>query len=472
MSTQPTAIAASPPAMSNYDMIGEALRDPEPSQAESTEASTDPVPAETQTETSTEQPEVTETGEQAEVTADATAAEPEQQADDNPYEREDNEEFKPQTLSEIIKTPEGRRMYAHDKAMRALGKPVEQGGIHHIPTVEQIKQYYGDHRELALMTHDLNSGNPEQASRLLGHLFDARRGESVHTVASQLIPTLAKANPAALSKMLPQLASLEKINPAAYQEAGVPFVTSYGKALWNRVEAMPDPPKWEGSLKQALYYAAQAVHKDLTGDYRKQDGQPVQAVQSQDDPLSQKAAELAEKEERIAAFEQRQREAAARQWTSDFGKQVETNLLAELDKALVPLKKLYEATPAKYDRARKFFHDQIVSDVPRNKEAFDLYQVRVADARRSGSPEKMEAAAKEYVRLAVPVIMAKRKAFLEEEGVAVQNQSNQRHAELRSIDSKAALNRGSAPLNPSKGEPLTKQPGESQADFNLRQLRA
>ena len=472
MSTQPTAITTSPsPAMSMSDMIHEALNSPEPSQAGEAEASPDPAPTETQPET-TEQAEQPATGEQAEVPADATAAEPEIPEDGNPYEREDDGEFKPQTLSEIIKTPEGRRMYAHDKAMRALAKPTEQGGIHHIPTVDQIKQYYGDHRELALMTHDLASGNPQQAGRLLGHLFDARRGDGVNTVAEQLIPALARSNPAALSKMLPQLASLEKINPEAYKEAGAPFITNYGKALWDRVEAMADPPKWEGSLKQALYYAAQAVHKDLTGEYRPQDGQPQQAVQAKDDPLSERASVLAQKEAKIAEFERNQRETAVRQWTGEFGKQVEAGLFAEFDKALAPLKKMYEATPAKYTRARKDFHQQIVNDVPRNREAWELYQVRVADAQRSGAPEKMEAAAKEYVRLAVPVITAKRKAFLEEEGVAVQNQSNARHAELRSIDSKTAINGGAAPLSPGKGQPLVKLPGESAADFNLRQLRA
>lgn len=487
MATSVTPPAASSPPMSNYDQIGAALNAPaEPSQAASAE--TPPEPA---SETPPETPPATETpepGEQAQPQAEAAAAEPE--VEDNPYEREEtDEEFKPQTLQEILRTKDGKRMLAHDKAMRALAKPPNPdgtGGIGFIPTIEQAKEHYGSHRSLTMMEHDLNSGNPQQAERLLVHLFNPQRGEGANTVAAQLIPALAKSNPAALGQVVSQLASLKESNLELYQEASLPFITDYSETLWAKYETIPDPAPvkradgtfesgWNGSFKQSIYNAAQAAHKALTGAYRPVDdaGKVVPGPDRQNDPLASRTAELDARQAKLDETDQRNRQLASQKWTGEFGKSVATALYSELDKALATLKKMYEATPKKYERARKDFHDLIVADVPKNQQAWDLYQVRVAEARRTGSPELMTAAAKEFVRLAVPVITAKRKQFLEEEGAIVQKLHDDRQSELRSIDSQKAVNgTGGAAPTPGKGPPIQRTPGESASDFNLRQLRS
>lgn len=429
--------------MSNFSQIGEALSAPEPSQAvaETPEPETEPEVA---------QPEVTE-GEQAEP-AEAAAAQPETE-EANPYDQPDDDgDFKPQTLTEILKTPDGKKMYANHKALREITK-----AIGHAPTVEQAKQYYGAFRDWSLMNEDLRSGSPQQADRLITHLFNPQRGEGAQIVAAQFAPTLAKSN------------------PEAYEAAAQPFISNYGNALWSRFNEMPDPPKWEGSLKQSIYNAAQAVSKDLTGKYRDIKGaKAVNGAQpaAHDDQFAQQRADLEAREAKLAEHQKQQATATQQQWTQSVESKIRDGVDAELDKALAKAKSAYGNAPRIYGALKKEFHEDIRKGVPQNKAAWDIFQANLAEARRSGSPDAVDGLVKDYIRLAEPVIRANRNKYLEEAGVAVVKANDAQHADLRSIDSHKAPSNGGAPVKPTKGPALERLPGESQQAFNLRQLRA
>lgn len=469
MATSPVTPAASaPPNMSNYEAIGAALSDPGPSQAETSEATTAAEPAETTTAPPESEPPAPETGEQAEVPADAAAATPEPE---NPYEQNPDEDFAPQTLKEILTTPDGRRMYANHKLVKELAKPFEQGGIGHVPTIEEVRNYAGAYRDQVMMDHDLSSGNPQQAERLIAHLFSPQRGEGAQVVAAQIGRTLAKlAN------------ELQSSNPAqaqAYQQAYVaaanPFLETYNNALWDRWTEMPGgaPGSEAQRHKEALGYAAQVLEFDLTGKYRDPTGKPAGQAQAnpQDDPLAAERANIQAREQRLTQYEQRTQQVEAQRISQGINARIDNELTVELDKALAPLKALYEKTPKRYERDRRDFNQAVVKEIPKNQHAWDILQTHYADAVRSRNPEAIDALVKEYVKLAVPHIQALRKQFLEESGVAFQAQSDARHAELRSIDSKKALtNGGGAGKVPNAGQPIVRRPGESQADFNFRQL--
>lgn len=444
MATSPVITAPSAP-MSNFAQIGEALNTPEPSQA-GKEAAAPEVEAQTEPE-SEAQPEVSETGEQAE-SAEATAAEPET-AETNPYEEQEESDFKPQTLQDILKTADGKKMLANHKNLREITK-----AIGHAPTVEQAKAYYGAFRDQELMNEDLSSGNPQQAARLITHLFNPSRGEGAQAVASQLGAVLAKTN------------------PEAYQAAAQPILSNYETALWTRFDGIPMPAKWEGSTKQAIYNAAQALHKDLTGKYREDILGGKTQAQPAADPLAEQRAEIEAREARITQLEQQHRESSQQQYETAINTKIGESLYAELDKALAPVKKTLEKTPRIYAALRKEFHEDVVKAAPQNRAAWDIFQVNLAKAKRSGSPEAVESVAKEYIRLVTPAITANRKKFIEEAGASAVNASERQHAELRSIEShKAPSNGGPAP-KPSAGAPIERLPGESQTAFNLRQLRS
>lgn len=444
MATSPSVITAPSAPMSNFSQIGEALNAPEPSQA-GTDTPTEAAPESVTEPEVQSQPEVTETGEQAEVPAEATAAETETQ-EANPYDEPEDSDFKPQTLTEILKTPDGRKMLANHKAFREIAKAI--GPI----TVEQAKQHYGAFRDWSLMNEDISSGNPQQAERLITHLFNPGRGNGAQIAAAQFGPTLAKSN------------------PEAYQAAAQPFLSNYGNALWDRFTDTPDPQKWEGSLKQFLYNAAQAVHKDLTGKYRDvQNGsQPV----AQNDQFTQQRADLEAREQKIAQIERQNVTTAQQQWVQSVEAQIGKGIDAELDKALAKAKSAYDKAPRIYTALKKEFHDEIRKNAPQNKAAWDIFQANLAKARRSGSADAIDGLVKEYIRLAEPVIRSNRNKYLEEAGVATVNANQAQHAELRSIESHKAPSNGGAPVKPSKGAPIQRQAGESQSAFNLRQLRS
>lgn len=449
MATTPVSPASSG---SNFDLIGAALADSGPSQTDSQPASDTPSEVTTETpEAPAPEPETTPEPEKTETPEVPEAKEEES----NPYDEQPEGEFQPQTLGEILKTADGKRMYANHKLVREMAKPVDQGGIGHVPTLEQQREYYGAFRDRVIMDHHLSSGDTKGAQTFLQYAFNPQRGEGAQTVAGHLATTLAQ------------------VNPEAYAAAAQPFLSNYGTALWDRWSELPDGA--DGSpqkrLKDAIEMAAQIVEKDMTGKYRSvPPGQ--QQANAQPDPLAQERAQLEADKAQIAQQRATDQQSFQRNWEGGLVGNITQGLGTELDVALAPLQKMHEASPRIYQALRKEFHDHVVSNIQRDKHAWDLFQVRLAEARRSGTPDAQKAVASEYVKLAKPIIQAERKKFLEEAGAVAKQQSDARHAELRSIDSKKALNTGGSPVTPSTGAPLARQAGESQSDFNLRQLRA
>lgn len=446
------ATTMTPPSTggSNYDKIGAALASPEPSQAgsDATTGTTEetvvdtPVEAEPVTDTDTQPASDTES-------TSTTETQDKPQAEVNPYEVDEGEDVTPQTLNTLLASDRGRQIYQSFKTLREFSKPLEQGGVGHVPTVEQLRDYYSTYRDRVVMDHDLSSANPQQAERLVNFLFDPKRGAGTHTVAQQLAPALAR------------------LNPETYAAAAQPFIQNYAGALFERYQQAKE--SGDDKLRSALWYAANVANYDMTGQWLKDapgqqngngngNGQP--------DPLAQRRAEL---DQRQADLDRRQQEAYQSQnqaWQQSVNSKIGAAVTSEIDKALAPLKST--SSPRIYSALRQDFHNLVTSGANRDRHAWDLYQVKVADARSNPSIDL----AAEYVRLISPVIKEARKQFLEEAGVTVKQQSDARHAELRQIDSQKAVSNGSGSPGPPATQPLTKRLGETTADFNLRQLRA
>lgn len=435
MSTTPTP---APSGGSNFDQVGAALAS-EPSQAEtstSTETTTEAEQPQEATETTTTEPEV-----KAEE-----PTEPKAEPESNPYEQDDETDVPPQTLNTLLQTDRGRLIYQSHKTLREFQKPLEQGGIGHVPSVEQIRDYYGSYRDRVIMDHDLASGNPQQAERMLNFLFDPQRGAGTNLVASQLAPTLAK------------------LNPETYAAAAQPFITNYAGALYERYQQARD--SGDEKLRSALWYAANVANYDMTGEWLKDQPPAMNAGGQQADPLAEQRAALAAERAEIDRARQEQAQQQANSWRESVTANIGKAVYGEIDKALIPLKS--SASPRIYEALRKEFHDNIVAKAANDRHAWDLYNVKVAQARRDPNIDL----AAEYVRLVSPVIKAERKKFLEEAGVTVMQQNNARHDELRQVDQHKGLSNGAGTPGAPKGPQLVRDYGESQRDFNLRQFKA
>ncbi len=438
-----------------FDQIGSALSDPGPSQTTDTTATTST--ADTSTDTTSAAGAVTDTApadttktEDKPVTSDVpvdatTTGEPK---DDDPYSVDPSDELPKPTLDVVLATPRGKEIYQGYKTLREINKE-----IGHIPTVEQAKEYYGAYRDRVMMDHHLGSGDERGARTFIEFALGQQRGQGAQVVASNLASTLAISN------------------PDAYVAASLPFLGNYTTALWERFQNEPDGPG-----KEDLYRVAQMLHHDLTGKWKSPEelGQPAQNGQvAQADPLAEERQRLNTERQQINQARNADYQAYQQRWESALVGSIQNSLITELDKALAPLKASYEGKPKLYEMFRKDFHDTVVNTAKQqNKHAWDLYQVRLAEARRLGTQEAVQDMAKEYLKLATPAIMANRKKFLEEAGAVVKADSDTRHANLRSIDSQKSLNGSGASPTPGAGAPLTRLPGETQYEFNLRQFRA
>ncbi len=162
--TPPAASTPPPSSSSVFDMVSAATAEP----STSSPASSEPSQADESGRTGS-QAVSTETGTETSVnTADTTAQtqQTEQQHEPNPYEADDAEtDIPPATLDTLLQTPRGKEIYQGYKAMRELGKPVAEGGIGHVPTIDQTRTYYGAYRDRALMDGDLASGDPSKVGR-------------------------------------------------------------------------------------------------------------------------------------------------------------------------------------------------------------------------------------------------------------------------------------------------------------------
>ncbi|HXC05797.1 MAG TPA: hypothetical protein VNZ86_13640 [Bacteroidia bacterium] len=440
-------------AVSNYDQIASIPDSAPPAVDTTTSAGTESTPTgtdtpvETQPETQTESQPEQVTSEQS---ADATATEP--QVEENPYavETDTEGEAPKQTLDVILKSPRGREIYQNHKIITELAKPIEQGGIGHVPTVAQMRDYHAAYRDRVVMDHHLNSGDPKGAQTFIQFAMGQNRGQAAEILAANIAPTLASSN------------------PDAYVAASMPFMTNYETALWDRWKTTPAGPD-----KEDLWRTAQMVHRDLTGNWMSEGDLGV-APQggNQPDPLAGERQQLEEQRQQIQQERQQNVTAFNQRWDNGIATSTTNSLLSEVDKALAPLKSMHSKAPRMYEAARKDYYDSIVRAVQSNKHAWDMFQVKISQARRLGTPQAAQQVVGEYMQMAIPAIKASFRQFLRETGAVMTNISDARHAQLSSIDSKRDVGGNGTNPTPGKGAPVTRRPGESASDFNFRQLNS
>lgn len=442
---------------SNFDQIS-AIPDPTPppTGGDTGTADTDNSTVSETTDTQTESQPTGETG-TSEQSADATATQT-TQAEENPYnvEVDDTQEIPKPTLDGILQTPRGKEIYQNHKIIAELAKPIEQGGIGHVPSVEQIRDYHAAYRDRVIMDHHLSSGDPKGAEAFIQFAMGKERGKGAEVVAQNLASTLASSN------------------PDAYVAASLPFVGNYANGLWDRFKEIP--PNQDGTWspdKHDLYRAAQMVHKDITGNWMALEdlGLATPGI-AKVDPLAGERQRLNEQQEQIRRERAQSDQAFTQRWDNSVASDIGTKLYSELDKALAPLKKMHESAPKLYEAARKDFHDTVLNTVRGNKHAWDMYQVRLADSRRLGTPEAAQKVSQEFMSMAVSAIKTHFREYLKQYGVVLKGTSDNRHTQLSTIDSKRDVGSNGSSPTPGKGSFPQRLPGETASDYNFRLLKS
>lgn len=418
----------------------------EPAETIPEQAQVEPEPQQTETEPSVVDP------------ADTTAPEPElaDQEEIDPY--ADLDESGDQTAIEaFLKTPRGREVYANHKLVEQLAKPTTQGGIGHVPSVQQVKQYFKAHRDAVAMGTDFTSGDPARVANFFAHWFGADQN-------GQFRPS----SMAALQHLEPTLA---RIGPEAYERVAAPVLERYQKALVADWRAENKDPE----LKRALLVAAHVLHNRLNDEWLeagKEDaawggGATMPTTAS---PGRPGRAELDAEWQQLNQAKQASQRQLQNQWDAKLDQSETATLSSEIDKALKPLADMRSKTPEMYEALKERMAKQIRTAVQADPELWNLYQAKVELARRTGNPAAIEGVMKEYLGLAGPVIREKRGPFLKGAGVATRKQSDDRHAQLRSIASHTAPANNGAPVRKSIAPASSPKPGESKDDYMARRF--
>ncbi len=447
-----TAPTSSPSAYEQLSSISAGVADSFKSDSSGSQAEeTPPDSSSSSPDTESAQPDA-----QTSVNADTTA---QAQSEPNPYDDfvAPDADVPQATLDVILKTPRGQEIYQGYKTLRELGKPVEQGGIGHVPTADQAKNYFMAYRDRVMMDGDLNSGNPQQIGRLLNHIFDPQRGQANVPIAQNLATSLAA-------------------QPELYAAALEPFLKHYQSSILERfAEAKTD------DVKDALWLAAQILNKDLNGEYMPSpDGNGAAPTNGQvngrasgPDPLARERAEIQRERQQLEQARNQSFQAQSKAWANSYGGEVQRNLLGEIDKALAPIKSTYSKAPIVYEGLRDKFHDHIVNMIHSDTTAMELFGVAQREAQRAGSMQSAQALAKRYMDMAIPKIRAARLDYLNKAGWVAQQRNDNTHSELANIDSNrtAGGGNGASPA-PSNGTAITRGKDEPHGDFILRMTRA
>lgn len=407
-------------------------------------------------------PEVTEP-EPSATPADATAAEtvdPHATPEIDPYADDDEVEAEPRLLNEILKSPEGQRLYQRmaqgHKFVKELAKPTTEGGIGHNPSVQDVRNYFTAHTNAVAMWGDYTSGDPKRVGNFLGHWFGRDKSGNIRPSSMQ-----------ALEQLEPALA---QIGPEEYSQVATPILQRYKDSIVAKWQTETDP-----KLKEALRLAAHVLHHDINDEWLANDeafGAPsAQPANGNGNRTAQERAEIQRQWDQLNAAKHAGVQESVGRWNSQLHAAEQQVLDGEIEKALKPLAAMKTATPEVYNSVKDRFVRQVEAALQSDPELWRLYQARVEQARRTGNPAVIEQVVKNYLNLAVPVIQAKRKPFLKGAGGVVQQQNDASHAQLRLTASKTAPGNSGEAVRQSVVPASKQQDGESAEEYRTRRFK-
>jgi hypothetical protein len=370
-----------------------------------------------------------------------------QPADGNPEEQQQTGET-PDADSEVGKllaTPRGKRIYAEFKKAQTLSQPEEVGGIGHVPSVDQTREYYQSHVDRQAMEHFFDSGEPDKERQFVNYWFSQDRAGSA-AVAAQL------------AEVLPQ------VNPQAYREIARPAINRFVDAMYRQASGETD-----AELREALLNGAKVAEWYFTGG--KQGGRFRDSADAQPQQSNRPSPELIELQRLKAQMSQQQQAQTAQAW-GNFSERVssEQNRMIEfdVDKALEPIK---ASAPNKlvYDSIRDKFIRDVTAEAEKNHDGMRLLKLRMEQAKRTMSDADVKELARQKRQLVANVILAKRGQYVSAANVQLKTASDEKHAKLQRTQSMKVPDANAQPVRRDISAAIgNKQPGESQSQYMQR----
>ncbi len=399
-------------------------------------------------------------------------ASPEEQNPETPQPGSKEEAIENEKIRKaFMSTERGKRMYRGFQLEQQLLKPPTEGGLGHMPTVEQIREMHENSSHLNLMRHEFHNGNPQYAENFIKNWFqpiDPATGQIGYSPgASQaigsFIPTLMS-----MASDPKQPEQFRTAAAEAYRRAALPAMQTHINDMYARGLAEPDL-----ETRIWLLNGARTLDQDINNRFREDLPQGIDteayAPGGQHAAPDPRNADIEGKLRYINEFQQQQQQQAQQGFQAAVSTQVNTAVDADVDFALKSLK---EALP---ERVFLSLQGQFVKEVQGKLNANPIqlraYRMAVDAARANPTPQNLKAAA-DAMRSAVrPHITQLRRQYLDDAKSLITASSAKRHQTLEEASQKTGASSVAQPVGKDLAPALSRLPGESYAESLNRRVK-
>ncbi len=366
----------------------------------------------------------------------------------------------------LFTDPRGHKLYNGFKLARELEKPIDQGGIGGVPSVESVREMHQVSQAAHLMAHKFHFGDPTYAGNFIKQWFAP--GPEGHSAGAQL----------AAQSFLPTLQQMaqDQKQPEAYRahaarmyvQAALPPVKSYLDEVYSKAFATPELDR-----RIELLNAARIMEEDIYGKMR--DLPPgidtAEFSQGQAKSADPRAADLDAQVRYINDFKTNQQKQAEDQFRQGFNGQVNDGLMADVTAALKPLA---DALPARvFAASQASFIKDVRDRVNANPAQLRNFTIARDQASRSRSPQDVKAAADAWRSVARPIIKQLRAEYLKDALPQIKAASDARHTTLGEASQKTGTSSVAQPVAKNlAGTAAVRGSNESHDEYLNRVTRA
>lgn len=370
----------------------------------------------------------------------------------------------------LFTDPRGHKLFKGFQLARELEKPMDQGGLGGVPSVEALREMHQDSQDLRLMAHEFHHGDPTYAQNFVKQWFAP--GPNGHSPGAQLaaqsfLPTLQQ-----MAQDTSQPEAYRANAAKMYVQAALPPVKAYLDELYTKGLATQDPERRLQLLNAALIAEEDIFGPDAMQRRRESFPKDIESAEygSNQPQIDPRSADLDAKIRRIDEFQNRQTQQAEQQFAQGFNGQIDAGLTADVGAAL---KALSEALPPRvFASTQAAFTKDIHDRMKANPAQLRNFTIARDQARRSRSPQDVKAAADAWRSVARPIIKQLRAEYLKDAQPQIEAASAKRHATLAEGAQKTGTSSVAQPVvrNLANG-PGTRLPGESHDEYINRVTR-
>ncbi len=374
----------------------------------------------------------------------------------------------------LLRTNRGRRMVQALKTQQALEAPPEDGGIGHVPTIEQIRDYHQAHVDLQTMVHEFEANPLSWTLNFFGK--DIGSGQP-RAGAAEVLGNL----PAVLAQHAPEMLGA-LVNPILSR-----YNTRLLNDLYQRAVSVPEGQGLDARTgiddRTRSMDVARILEFYLTGQTRPA---PAATGPAAADPLAPERQRLQREQEAVQQERAGIQQTRVAQFESSAATEIDRVVMHDINSVL-KARGFLDAFPegsfqltALRDRLRDQVYDRVAGNAQRGTQPliptqFQNFRVQLDRAQRAflGTGKSDFAAPVRTYRQMVQQVL---KRLAPELGAAVttaKQVSDDRHAQL-------ALAAGRPAPAPGGGAPVpqsilpalpARQPGETQDEWTSRQIR-